>query len=150
MMALDEELNKAPTVPEDAFCPGSTLTETANGGATCIAVDEGPFGNLTVNGEEQVLTYAEAGPGLVRIGLPTTEIQAELASEELTGETQQMMEAFYAGKTITIRFSGAAIEETNMKLSKDKTTAEAVVPFLDLIRGKADLPDEFYAVVRAP
>jgi hypothetical protein len=36
-----------------------------------------------------------------------------------------------------------------MDLSSDKKSAETVLPFLDLINGTSDLPDELYAVVRA-
>jgi hypothetical protein len=37
-----------------------------------------------------------------------------------------------------------------MTLAGDGKSAEQVIPFLDLINGTAELPDELYAVVRAP
>ena len=35
-----------------------------------------------------------------------------------------------------------------MTISDDKSTAEIKIPFLDLINGTANLPEELYAVVK--
>ncbi|MNL71800.1 hypothetical protein D3C87_1970130 [compost metagenome] len=78
-------------------------------------------------------------------------MQSELGAEdEMDEQTRQMVEAFFADRTMTIVISGAEIVETNMTLSADKTRAEQVIPMLDLINGAAGLPEELYAVVRAP
>jgi hypothetical protein len=78
-------------------------------------------------------------------------MQAELgAQEEMDEETRQMVEAFFEGRTMTIAISGAEIVESNMTISADKTKAEQVIDMLALINGAADLPDEIFAVVRAP
>ena len=135
----------------DSFCSEGDLTEHADGSATCLIVEEGTFAELAaIEGEENALSFTSAGPGLVRIALPTAELTAELgADDEMDAETKQMVEAFFTGHTVTIRFSGAEITDTNMDLSTDKTSAETELPFLDLINGTVDLPDELYAVVRA-
>lgn len=136
---------------EDEFCAEGELTEGADGSATCVIVEEGRFADLTMGNDEQAIVFAAAGPGLVRISLPTAEMKAELgADEEMDAETRQMVEAFFTGHAVTVRFSGAEITETNMTLSSDKRSAEQVIPFLDLINGTIELPDELYAVVRAP
>ena len=133
------------------FCSEGELVENADGSATCTSVEEGTFEELAaLEGEDNALFFTPAGPGLVRVALPTAELTGELGSgDELDTETKQMVEAFFTGHTITIRISGAEITETNMDLSDDKTSAETELPFLDLINGTADLPDELYAVVRA-
>ncbi|MBN9333328.1 hypothetical protein [Devosia sp.] len=148
MVKMSAEENKDSA---DTFCAEGALTEHADGSATCIVIEEGTFAELTSLGEEQnALTFTSAGPGLVRVALPTADMMGELgSSDELDAETKQMVEAFFTGHNLTIRVSGAEITETNMDLSSDKKSAETVLPFLDLINGTSDLPDELYAVVRA-
>ncbi|WP_449393746.1 hypothetical protein [Devosia riboflavina] len=133
------------------FCSEGDLVENSDGSATCTLTEEGTFEELAaIEGEDNALFFTPAGPGLVRVALPTADMMGELSSgEDLDPETKQMVEAFFTGHTITIRISGAEITETNMDLSDDKKSAETEVPFLELINGTADLPDEFFAVVRA-
>jgi hypothetical protein len=59
-----------------------------------------------------------------------------------------MVDAFFTGHNITVRFAGKEVVETNMTLSADKTAAEQILPFVDIINGTTDLPDELYAIVR--
>jgi hypothetical protein len=59
-----------------------------------------------------------------------------------------MIEAFFKDHAITLHFAGLEVTDTNMTLSADQKSAEQVIPFLELIAGTADLPDELYAVVR--
>ena len=136
---------------EDSFCAEGELTENADGSATCTITEEGAFADLDLGQDEGGMTFTEAGPGLVRVALPTADMQAELgAQEEMDEETRQMVEAFFEGRTMTIAISGAEIVESNMTISADKTKAEQVIDMLALINGAADLPDEIFAVVRAP
>ncbi len=87
----------------------------------------------------------------MRISLPTSEMKAEIgADEQMDEETRKMVEAFFAGHAVTIRFSGAKVTDTNMTLSADGTSAEAELAFVDIINGAESLPDELYAVVAAP
>jgi hypothetical protein len=136
---------------EDGFCAEGELTENADGSATCTITEEGDFADLDLGQDEGGMTFTEAGPGLVRVALPTADMQAELgAEEEMDEETRQMVEAFFEGRTMTIAISGAEIVESNMTISGDKTRAEQVIDMLALINGSADLPAELFAVVRAP
>jgi len=136
---------------EAGFCADGALTENADGSADCVLSEEGPFAGLQAADGEDALVFAAAGPGLVRVSLPTAQMRAEAGIEdEMDAETRQMMEAFFAGHAITVRFSGAAVTETNMALAPDGRSAERAIPFLDLINGTADLPEELFAVVRAP
>lgn len=136
---------------DDAFCSDGTLVENADGTATCTLVEEGIFADLDLGQDEGGMSFTPAGPGLVRVALPTADMQAELgAEEEMDEETRQMVEAFFAGRTMTIVISGAEVVETNMTLSADRRQAEQIIPMLDLINGATDLPDELFAVVRAP
>lgn len=135
----------------DEFCAEGDLTENADGSATCVITEEGPFADLSMGEGEEAMVFAPAGPGLVRVTLPTAKMTSEMGvEEEMDADTRQMIEAFFAGHAITIRVSGAEVVETNMSLAADKRSAEQVLPFLDLINGTADLPDELFAVVRAP
>jgi hypothetical protein len=140
------------TAPEDEFCAEGQLTEEADGSATCVVVEEGPFADLAIGEGQDAIAFTAAGPGLVRVSLPTEEMKAEVGAEdeELDAETRQMVEAFFAGHTILVRFSGAEVIETNMTLSADGRSAEQAIDFLELIDGTADLPDELFAVIRAP
>ena len=136
---------------EDSFCAEGELTENADGSATCTITEEGAFADLDLGQDEGGMTFTEAGPGLVRVALPTADMQAELgADDEMDEETRQMVEAFFEGRTMTIAISGAEIVESNMTISGDKTRAEQVIDMLALINGSADLPAELFAVVRAP
>lgn len=136
---------------EAEFCDGGTITEHADGSATCLIEEEGPFADLTLGEDETAIAFTSAGPDLVRVSLPTADMKREIGADEaMDAETRQMVEAFFTGHAITVRFSGAEVTETNMTLSADKTSAEQVIPFLDLINGTVELPDELYAVVRVP
>ena len=57
-----------------------------------------------------------------------------------------MMKTYFEGHTITIRIKGKKVLETNMTKVGDNA-AETVIQFTDLLDGKADLPDELFAVV---
>ncbi len=136
---------------EAGFCDEGTLTETADGGATCIIVEEGAFADLDLGQDEGGMRFTEAGPGLVRVALPTADMKAELgADEDMDAETKQMVDAFFAGRTLTVSVSGAEVVDTNMSRSDDGKTASEAIPMLDLINGTAELPDELFAVVLAP
>jgi len=136
---------------DDSFCAEGELTENGDGSATCIITEEGNFADLDLGQDEGGMTFTEAGPGLVRVALPTADMQAELGGEDdMDEQTRQMVEAFFEGRTMTIGISGAEIVETNMTISDDKTRAEQVIDMLALINGDAGLPDELFAVVRAP
>lgn len=135
----------------DSFCAEGELTENANGSATCVVTEEGAFAELSMGKGEGAMVFTSAGPGLVRVALPTAEMKAEIgADDEMDEETRQMVEAFFTGHSITIRLSGAEVVDTNMTLAADRRSAETVLPFLDLINGTAELPEELFAVVRAP
>lgn len=134
---------------DDQFCAEGVLTENADGSATCVITEEGAFGDLSLGNEKQTITFTPAGPGLVRVALPTADMKGEIGIDDKTdAETKAMVEAFFKDHAITLHFSGLEVTDTNMVLAADRTSAEMVIPFLDLINGTADLPEEIYAVVR--
>ena len=136
---------------DERFCAKGTLTENADGTASCVVEEQGPFRRLTLGAKAKTVRFTPAGPSLVRLSLPTNSMKGEIgANESMDEETQKMVEAFFAGRGVTIRFGGLEVTDTNMKLSADGRSAEKKIMFLDLLRGKADLPAEFYAVVRVP
>ena len=89
---------------------------------------------------------------VVRMAFSTKDMKGEMAGttggEEMDEETKAMMTAFFEGHSITIRAKGKQITESNMTVSADKTSAEVVIPFLDLINGTTTLPDELFAVIQ--
>jgi len=134
------------------FCADGTLTELPDGGARCDLVSEGSFDQLRL-GEDfdgDSLEFSSAGPGLVRVSFPAASLKSDVGGDqELDAETQQMMTAFFEGHTLTLRIKGREVVESNLEISADRTSAERVIPLLDLINATADLPDEFFAIVRA-
>lgn len=135
---------------DNQFCPKGEFTETDDGGAICAITQEGRFAGLDLGEYETPVHFRSAGPGLVRISVPTAPIRAELdMGEDVDEETRQMLDSILAKRAITLRFSGLAIAETNMELTPDGA-AEIVIPFSDLLDSKRQFPVEYYAVVRAP
>lgn len=132
------------------FCEGGEVT-IAGEKVTCVQVKEGSFADVTFDGGDssQPITFTEAGPGLVRVAYPTKDLMGELGTESMDAETKAMMISFFSGHSVTFRISGKEVTDTNMTLSEDSTSAERVIPFLELIEGTAELPEELYAVVRA-
>ncbi|RUT30247.1 hypothetical protein EMQ25_13105 [Arsenicitalea aurantiaca] len=131
------------------FCDEGTLEERADGSAVCTLVDEGPFDELDMGEAEEGVRFTLEGPNLVRVSLPTAEMAGEVGAEDAADpEAMQMMQAIFAGRAITVTLRGAEIVESNLTISEDRTSAEIVIPMLDLIGGDADLPEALYAVVR--
>lgn len=133
------------------FCDevGATLTENADGSATCVLIKEGPFAELNESDEEandDGAKFEVVSPGVVKVSFTTEEMKGELGTEDQDAETKAMMEQFFEGHSITIRIKGREILDTNM--TKGDGSAEVVIPFLDLINGAVDLPAELYATVR--
>jgi hypothetical protein len=133
------------------FCEdeGDVLTENADGSATCTSVKEGTLAEITAdeNGPDKDTTFTVVSPGVVRVSFKTDEMKSQVTQgEEQDAQTAAMMKTYFEGHTATIRIKGKKIVETNMDTAADGT-AEKVIPFTDLLDGKADLPDELYAVV---
>lgn len=134
---------------DDGFCKeaGATLTENADGSATCVLVVEGPFAEL--NGKEAKddgAKFEVVSPGVVKVSFTTEDMKGELGTDGQDEETKAMMVQFFEGHAITIRIKGKEILDTNMQ--KTDNAAEIVIPFLDLINGTVDLPPELYATVK--
>jgi hypothetical protein len=141
------------TAISSSFCDEGELVEATDGGATCTFSREGAFADLRLNAEEDgpSAVFTTPAPGLVRVGFPTTGLRDELGAEQATdAETQQMMQAFFTGHTLTFRVGGGELVETNMTKAEDGKSAETVVQLIDILNGTANLPDELFAVVRAP
>lgn len=135
--------------PEDGFCQeeGSVLTENADGSATCVLTLEGSFADLKLE-EDDGASFTVVSPGVVKVAFKTDDMKGELGTEGQDEQTKQMMLAFFEGHSIIIRIRGKEVTDTNMTLSADRTSAEVVIPFLDLINGTIELPDELYATVK--
>lgn len=146
---VQQSKEEAGASSEDDFCADGALTENADGSATCVVSEEGAFADLAFGDDSEAVTFTAAGPGLVRVALPTQDLRSAInAEDDMDEESMQMIEAFFAGHSMTLRFSGVEVTDTNMTLSNDKASAETVIPFVDLFKGNVDLPDEIYAVVR--
>lgn len=132
------------------FCEeeGDVLTENADGSATCTSVKEGDLTAITADddGPNEDTTFTVVSPGVVRVAFKTGEMKNQVTQGEEDEQTAAMMKAYFEGHNATIRIKGKKIIETNMTKIGDNT-AETVIPFTDLLDGKADLPDELFAVV---
>ena len=134
----------------EGFCEedGAELTENADGSATCVMTVEGAFDDLNLDEGEDGVTFTAVSPGVVRVAFETADMKNEIGAGAEDEETQAMMQAFFEGHAITIRVRGADIIETNMSEVDNGRAAEQVIPFLDLLNGTVDLPEELFAVVR--
>jgi hypothetical protein len=143
---------KAGAAGEDAepFCKeeGSTLTENADGSATCVMVSEGAFADLKYDSDDSSSkpTFTTNPDGTVRVAVETKGMIGDLGAEQ-DEQTKAMMTQMFADRFLTLRFGGSEIVETNMDDLGDGY-AEKKMPFLDLINGTIELPEELYAVVR--
>lgn len=137
---------------DEGFCkePGDVLTENADGSATCVSVKEGTFDTLTTSedGKDDGAKFEVVSPGVVKVTFPTKDMSGELNSETQDEQTKAMMVALFEGHNVTLRVSGKEIIDTNMTKSADGTSAEVVIPFLDLINGTSTLPAELFATVK--
>jgi hypothetical protein len=135
---------------EDGFCQeeGATLTENADGSATCVMVVEGTFAELKTGEGNDGAKFEVVSPGVVKVSFSTEDMKGELGTEGQDEETKAMMQAFFEGHAITIRIIGKEIVETNMTKSADGKSAEIIIPFLDLINGTVELPPELSATVK--
>lgn len=135
---------------DDPFCKGEgeTLTENADGSGTCVAISEGDFADLKFDdgGSKPVIT--SNADGTVRIAIATKDMMGDLGAEQ-DEQTQAMMKQMFEGHFLTIRFGGAQIVESNMDAAPDSAEyVEIKIPFLGLLDGSAELPEELYAVIR--
>ena len=148
--AMMKSADTASTKPEDKFCAkeGEKLTENSDGSATCVAESEGTFADLKFDEGDSKPTFTVVSPGVVRAAFPTKDMAGDLGKDNSDPQTAAMMKQMFDGHFITIRISGKAVTDSNMTISADKTSAEIKIPFLDLIEGKANLPEELYAVVQ--
>jgi hypothetical protein len=149
LVKMNEERADDDPRKQEPFCADGELNETDDGGADCVFVEEGRFSQLTLGNEPGILDVTYVSPDLVRIALPLSEMQADLQTQE-DDQSNAVAEAFFSGHSITFRISGGEITDTNMELSEDGSSAEQQVQFMDLINGTGDLPDELFAIVRAP
>ena len=132
----------------EGFCEekGATLTENADGSATCVLVVEGKLSELNESDDDSGAKFEVVSPGVVKVSFTTEDMKGELGTEEQDAQTKAMMEQFFEGHSITIRIKGKEVIDTNM--TKNGNTAEIVIPFMDLINGTAKLPPELYATVK--
>jgi hypothetical protein len=135
---------------DDPFCTkeGETLTENADGSGTCVAISEGAFADLKFDdgGSKPVITSND--DGTVRIAIATKGMMGDLGADK-DPETAAMLKQMFEGHFLTIRFGGAEIVESNMEAAADSPEyVEIKIPFLGLMDGTAELPEELYAVIR--
>lgn len=132
----------------EGFCEeeGATLTENADGSATCVLVAEGPFDKLKDGEGDDGAKFEVVSPGVVKVSFSTEDMKGELGTEDQDAQTKAMMQQFFEGHSITIRIKGREVIDTNM--TRSGNAAEIVIPFMDLINGTANLPPELYATVK--
>ncbi len=134
---------------EDGFCvnENDVLTENGDGSATCTTIIEGSLDDLkSSDSPSEDASFTVVSPGVVRVAMKSEGMASEV-TEGQDEQTAQMMKAYFDGHNITIRIKGKKVTESNMTVSDDGTTAEIVIPFLSLMDGTANLPEELFAVV---
>ncbi|MEQ1769338.1 MAG: hypothetical protein ABL879_05815 [Devosia sp.] len=143
---------KAGAAGDDAkpFCKadGETLTENADGSATCVAVSDGAFADLKFdddNGSSKP-TFTANPDGTVRVSIKTAGMVGDLGKES-DPQAKAMIEQMFKDRYLTLRFGGSSIVDTNMD-DAGGGYAEKKMAFLELINGTIELPEELYAVVQ--
>jgi len=135
------------------FCmeAGASLEEKSDGSATCTIVRSGTWSNLVFDEDrhKETISITPGDEGEVRVAFPVNEIVSALGNrQELDEQARSMLIAMFQGHTLTLSVSGAEITETNMQLEPDAHMAAEKIDFLDLLNGSANLPEEYYAVVK--
>lgn len=139
-------------ITSEGFCDTGDLTENEDGSATCVDMMHGTFDELNAqNAEEGGILFTAQDDGTVRVSLPMDALGSQIgAEEEMDEETKTMMSAMFAGHGITFTITAAEIIESNMDVSDDKTAATLKLDFAELIEGKTEFPEEYFALVRTP
>ena len=144
-------------VKSEPFCAkdGEELTENEDGSATCVTTKEGELATLTEGedgGPSEDASFTEVSPGVIRVAFKTSDMKSQVAEGAGGGsaddaQAMAMIKPYFEGHTISITIKGKKITETNMTASDDGTSATTEIPFNDLLDGKANVPDELYAIV---
>ena len=141
----------------EPFCAkdGEELIENEDGSGTCITFKEGDLEALTAGDDgspSDEASFTEISPGVIRVAFKTDDMKSQVA--EGTGgdsaedeQAMAMIKPYFEGRMISITIKGKKITDTNMTASGDGTSATTELPFLDLLEGNSNLPDELYAVV---
>lgn len=150
-MAMDRQFyDMSIEQSDEPFCPDDgelTLTETV---ATCVSIKQGAYADLIDNPDpdEPVPTVVALGDGTVRVTFPTASMAEGMAEDDMDADTMTMMQGIFSGKFMTLKASGGQVLDTNMVTAEDGLSASLKIPFLDLMTGEANVPDEAYAVIR--
>ncbi|GGA38027.1 hypothetical protein [Pelagibacterium lentulum] len=133
---------------EDDFCEDGETVETATT-VDCIVVKEGTFAEIMEDDDGP--TLEAIGNGQVRVSFPTGELSDQV-SEGLGGdddpEMMAMIASMFEGNAISMTISGGQIVDTNMEVAEDGMSARYDIPFVGIITGDLDLPEELYAIVQ--
>lgn len=132
-----------------SFCATGALTDTVDGGATCVLVETGRFPTLTLGSPESLLVFTRIAPDKVRIALALSDLRDALLHAGAP-QTEAVLSAMFAGHSLTLGFAGGAVVSTNMTLSPDGRAARQIVPLHDILAAPGTLPEEYYAIVEAP
>lgn len=150
-MVMDREFyDMSEQQDSESFCEEDgelTVTETE---ATCVTITEGSYEDLidSADPNEPVPTVVSQGDGTVRVTFPTAALAEDMTEDEMDAETLAMMQGFFEGKFMTLKASGGEVVDSNMTVADDGMSASLEIPFLSLMTGEADVPDEAYAVIR--
>lgn len=131
------------------FCEDGELTieETI---VKCSEVKEGAFADLIFDEDPEGAEPAivNEGGGRVRVTFPTNTLGESMGEEATDPQALAMMTAMFEGHSLVLKVSGGRIVDTNMEIAPDGNSASLTISFVDLISGKATVPDEAYAVVQ--
>lgn len=130
-------------------CEDGVGSETPDGGSKCVVEKEGTFAELAELGDGGGPKFETLADGKVKVTLPVEDINAS-GNEAGMGEmvADPSMEALFTNHFITFRVRGLEIVESNMEISADKKSAEFKIPTIEMMRGKVELEEDLYAIVR--
>lgn len=145
-----EMMNAQAVEGDEEFCAEGELVQNVDT-VDCTVVQSGTFEDLELDAEGGGPVIETLGDGRVRVAFPTGEMAAALAEDTGAQDDPQMMammSQMFEGHFISMTVSGGPIGDTNMDIAPDGMSATYQIPFVDLMLGEIDVPDEIFAVVQ--
>lgn len=152
-MTVDSQTYQMISSQEDSdFCDEGEVVENEDN-VQCIDVKEGTFAEIfeSSDPDEETPSIEDLGGGKVRVNFPTGDLAASMGEDAGDDpQMQAMMASMFEGKNLSISVSGGEILETNMELAEDGSRATLTIPFVDMMNGEVDVPENAYAVIQLP
>ena len=130
------------------FCRKGELSVTEST-ATCVTTNSGTYEELFTSSDPQepTPTVTTLENGMIRVVFPLGSLAEQAALAGQDPQTLDMLNQFFADHVMSVSVSGGQVTDSNMEIAEDGQSASLSVPFLDMVKGEVDVPEEAYAVI---